>query len=204
MPDSKTTAQPHTGISRRELLQAMALGCAGLLSSNLVAGSAAGFREPGGPVRQGRALSGEQMRLLRELAETIIPRTDTPGAAETDTHGFIDDQLAHCREPEEARRFISELDQFDELCRQHWKAGYADLSATDRQAAMNACARLQPPFEEFSGNFFFSLKELTVLGYYSSEAGASQDLVYLPIPGGYRGDFKVTANGGRAFSPSVF
>lgn len=182
----------------------MALGCAGLLSSGLMAQTAAGYREPGGPVRQGQALSEKQMRLLRELVETIIPLTDTPGAAETDTHGFIDDQLANCRAPEEAKQFIAQLDRFDHKCQQHWNGAFAVLSAQDKHAAMSACARHQSPFETLPEDFFFKLKALTVLGYYSSEAGASQELVYLPIPGGYLGDFKVSGNGGKAFSPRVF
>ena len=143
------------------------------------------------------------MKLLRELVETIIPQTDTPGAAETDTHGFIDDQLANCRAPEEARQFITELDKFDQQCRQHWGQVFADLSAPDKQAAMSACAHHQVPFKELPADFFYRLKSLTILGYYSSEAGASQELVYLPIPGGYAGSFSVSDNGGRAFSPRV-
>ena len=204
MPDGKTTPRPHNGVTRRELLQSLAFGCAGLLSSGLLAGTTTGFHQPGGPVRQGQVLSEKQMKLLRALVETIIPQTDTPGAAETDTHGFIDDQLANCRAPEEARQFTSEIDQFDEQCRQHWNAGYADLSAPDMQAAMSACAHHQAPFKELPDDFFYKLKVLTILGYYSSEAGASQELVYLPIPGGYLGDFKVSDNRGKAFSPSVF
>lgn len=181
----------------------MALGCAGLLSSGLLAGTSTGYREPGGPVRPGQALSEPQMRLLRELVEIVIPRTDTPGAADTDTHGFIDDQLANCRSPGEATQFIRDLDQFDDLCRQHWGTSFADLPAQDKQTAMSACARHQAPFEALPGDFFFRLKALTVYGYYSSEAGASQELVYLPVPGGYLGDFKVSDNDGRAFTRLV-
>jgi len=69
---------------------------------------------------------------------------------------------------------------------------------------MSALALKKQPFEALSGDFFYKLKALTVLGYYSSEAGASQELVYLPVPGGYLGSFKVSENGGRAFSPPVF
>ena len=101
------------------------------------------------------------------------------------------------------QQFITDLDQFDELCRQRWNTGFANLSAPDKQAAMSACVQNGAPFAELPGNFFYKLKALTILGYYSSEAGASQELVYLPIPGGYSGDFSVSDNGGRAFSPPV-
>lgn len=194
----------QSGISRRQLIQFLALGCAGLVSADTLAGVVGVAREPGGPVRQGQVLSEAQMRLLRELVEVIIPQTDTPGAAATDTHGFIDDQLTHCGSRDEAGQFIGELDRLAEVVRQHWRTNFADLSAVDKHAAMNSISRNESPFEQFPDDFFSRLKALTVLGYYSSEAGASEELVFLPVPGGYRSDFKVSENDGRAFSPHVF
>ena len=38
--------------------------------------------------------------------------------------------------------------------------------------------------------FFYKLKELTVLGYYTSEVGAKQELIYNPIPMKYDGDIE--------------
>lgn len=187
------------GISRRQLIRFFALSCAGLLAPNALA-----VREAGGPVRKGQFLNEGQMKLLRELAETIIPETDTPGAAATDTHGFIDDQLANCHAPDEARRFAADLDRFGLLARQYRGEGFEDLSSADRHAALTAFAYHEPPFDALPADFFRRLKALTVIGYYSSEAGASQELVYLPLAGGYQGDFKLAENGGRAFSPRVF
>lgn len=200
-PDS-TRAQP--GISRRELIRTLALASAGLLSANVLAGSLDVAREQGGPVREGQILSESQMAVLRDLVEVIIPQTETPGAAATDTHGFIDDQLAHCQAPDEAAQFIAEFNQFGDLVRQHWGADFPDLSPEDKHAAMSAFAFHDSPFGALSEDFFYKLKELTVIGYYSSQAGASRELVYLPVPGGYLGNFKVSANGGKSFSPQVF
>lgn len=194
----------ESGVSRREVIRTLALACAGVFGGTALSSALAGEREPNGPVRQGQYFSESQMRLLRDLVEVIIPRTETPGAAETDTHGFIDMLLANGRSPAEARQFLAGLDQLAESVRQHWGAAFPDLSGQDKQEAMGAIANGQPPFEELPGDFFARLKALTVLGYYSSEAGASQELVFLPIPGGYRGDFKVSENGGRAFSPHTF
>ena len=191
-------------VTRRQMIQTMALGCLSLVSTKTLAGIVDYTRKPEGPVMQGQFLSQFQMRLLRELVEVIIPQTETPGAAATDTHGFIDDQLAHCRSRDEAVKFAADLDSLDKLTSQHWGVSFADLSDGDRQSAMNAIARNEAPFESLPSSFFSSLKSLTVLGYYSSEAGASEELVYLPVPGGYKGDFKVSENDGRAFSPHAF
>lgn len=201
--DKKVTSA-QAGISRRELIRNLAFASVGLLSTNVLAGDPVMARELGGPVRKGQVLSESQMRLLRELVDIIIPQSETPGAAATDTHGFIDDQLAHCQAPEQAGQFIAELDQLADLVRKHWGADFPDLSPEDKHAAMSAFAFHDSPFGALSEDFFYKLKELTVIGYYSSQAGASQELVYLPVPGGYLGDFKVSANGGKSFSPPVF
>lgn len=202
--EDSSVSDLSSGVSRRELIQFFALGCAGLLSTDVLAGTPGAVREATGPVRQGQLLSSSQMHLLRELAEVIIPETDTPGAGSTDTHGFIDDQLANCRAPDEAARFVADLDRVGASVEQHWGKFLPDLASEERLAVMHAIALGKTPFDGFGSRFFYLLKSLTIVGYYSSEAGASQELVYLPVPGGYRGDFKLSDNGGRAFSPPVF
>lgn len=204
MDKSVVPTPGQSGISRRQLLRYFALGCAGLLSSNALAGTLSVERVQGGPVRKGQILSDSQMALLRELVEVIIPQTDTPGAADTDTHGFIDDQLAHCQAPDEAQQFIAELDRFGALVQKHWGNEFQNLSSSDMHEAMSSLASGKSPFGALTETFFYKLKSLTILGYYSSQAGASQELVYLPVPGGYLGNFKVSENGGRAYSPLVF
>ena len=42
-------------------------------------------------------------------------------------------------------------------------------------------------FEEPGVPFFRLMKELTLLGYFTSEQGAQQALVYVPVPGRYDG-----------------
>jgi hypothetical protein len=202
--DERSENQTLPGVTRRQLINLLAWSCAGLVCTDAFSVALASEREPGGPVRKGQLLNESQMRLLRELVETIIPQTETPGAAATDTHGFIDILLANSRSPREAGKFVSDLDQVGEKVSQHWGKAFPDLSAQDKHAAMSALAHQQAPFDELPRNFFRRLKALTVLGYYSSEAGASEELVFLPVPGGYRGDFKLSENGGKAFSPQVF
>ena len=192
------------GQSRREFIRFLALGCAGLLSADALAGNFPGTRKQGGAIRKGQILSEDQMRLLRDFVEVIIPQTGTPGAAATDTHGFIDDQLANCQSPVEASQFIGDLDKAGSLIEQHWSSAFSKLAEQDQKAVMTAIANRATPFETLAEDFFKKLKSLTIIAYYSSEAGASEELVYLPVPGGYDGDYKVSDNDGKAFSPQVY
>lgn len=45
-------------------------------------------------------------------------------------------------------------------------------------------------FTENDRKLFKQFKALVTFGYYTSEIGASQELAYLAIPGGYKGNFK--------------
>ena len=45
--------------------------------------------------------------------------------------------------------------------------------------------------------FFVMIKDLTVIGYFSSESGATQELRYNPVPGRFNGDVPFSEVGRR-------
>lgn len=194
---------PNT-LSRRELLARVGASCAGLLAVGTLSGLAGCSREPNPVISSGHLLSEQQMRLLRALVDVIIPATKTPGAAEADVHGFIDDQLANCRSPEEGAQFVRDLDEAGAQVLKEWNTPYWELSAGSQIEVMAALSRGATPFVNSSVEFFHKLRDLTILGYYLSEIGATQELVYLPVPGGYDGDFKLADNDGKAFAPHTY
>jgi hypothetical protein len=191
-------------LSRRELLARIGAGCAGLLAAGTLSGLGGCSRESDPVIAGGQLLTEQQMHLLRAMVDVIIPATATPGAAAADVHGFIDDQLAHCRSPEEGAQFVRDLDEAGASIRQEWSSLYWELSPQVRIDVMAALSTGESPFPESSVEFFHKLRDLTVLGYYLSEIGATRELVYLPVPGGYDGDFKVADNNGKVFAPHRF
>ena len=62
-----------------------------------------------------------------------------------------------------------------------------DLAALGPAFAAAAPAERQKALEAMDKDAFAMLKELTVLGYFSSEIGATQALAYDKVPGGYWG-----------------
>jgi Gluconate 2-dehydrogenase subunit 3 len=125
-------------------------------------------------------LSSGQGALLAELVETIIPATDTPGAKDARVHVFVDLFLAHCRTASEKAAFIEGLG----TVAAEYRARYgADFAAAPRASREELLQRLEAAGNTFVG----TLKELTVLGYCTSEAGATQGLAYSAVPGDYRG-----------------
>ena len=117
--------------------------------------------------------SARQGRVLAEAVDTILPDTDTPGARAAGVHVFVDLLAAHCRTADEQRAFTAGLDALD-------RAGFAGADRTAREALLTGLEAAKDPF-------FAWLKEATVLGYCTSEVGATRALAYVHVPGEYAG-----------------
>lgn len=194
--------ETSSGSSRRQFLASLSATCAALLSPEVLATGYSSYqRQAGGKKGTGQFLNASQLLDLASMSETIIPATETLGAIGMDTHGYIDDQLANCRSKKDAKAFVSALNQVMKKVKSKWKAPYSKLSAENQHSAMSALANASSPFDQDDHGFFRQLKGLTLSGYYSSEEGASRELVYLPVPGGFDGNFTVADNNGKAFAP---
>jgi len=131
------------------------------------------------PVEEGgwkpRLLDAGQVETVAQLAERIVPETDTPGARRALVHQYIDFVLGQ-GEPERRERFREGLAWLDGRCRGLFGAPFAGLDPA-RQDQMLERLAASPSSEEPAGTAFFALaKQLTVDGYYRSEAGLTQEL----------------------------
>ena len=140
-----------------------------------------------------------QRKLVRNLVDIIIPRTDTPGALDTKADHFIELTVAHYMTAEERKTFaagLSELqavmdnagdiegealsvlltEQLNNLEERHADAAWYQLGN-----------RLGNGFDS-SAPFICQLKELTVVGFFMSEVGATQVLRHNPMPGNFEGE----------------
>jgi Gluconate 2-dehydrogenase subunit 3 len=146
-----------------------------------------------------RTLSPAQLELVAVLADHIIPATDTPGARAVGVERFVDTLLTDHYPAAERDRFLAGLADVDTRTRaQHGKAfvecaadqQLALVTALDEEAYPSAGPAAAPP----TGWFFHRMKELTVVGYYTSQIGATQELHVSPF-GAYRGDIPYTSVG---------
>ena len=137
--------------------------------------------------------------LVERLAEMIIPRTDTPGALETGTPAFVLHFMRICATPEEQEKFGRGLGKLEVVARSQRAKSFTALTAEARTALLHQLDRGEAPFDASDKAFFSLLKSVVLLGYYTSEAGATQELAFLPVPGAYRGNFPF-AGVGKAWS----
>jgi hypothetical protein len=133
----------------------------------------------------------DQAKIVSELAEIIIPKTDTPGAKDVCVPNFIDRMLKDCYKEEDQKSFLEGLAKFDADA----KAAYGDsfIYLKDDQKLEYVKKANEAAVAEVKKDptakrpFILMAKELTMLGFFTSEPGATQVLQYLPVPGSYKG-----------------
>jgi hypothetical protein len=131
----------------------------------------------------------------RRLCELVIPATDTPGAGQAAAAEFVLLAIDHGMNDLDARS----LDLVRESLQSAPGGNFLDL-APARQSqlleALDARAFARSP-AVLRGTPEFAwqrLKPAIIAGYYTSEIGASRELVYEPVPGPDRANFVLTAD----------
>lgn len=155
------------------------------------------------PVRTWAALpategwSTDDEDLLTLIGDTILPATpDSPGAGAVGIGRFITTMARFCQPPEAEAGVRQVLRELQKQSREHFPGGFAGLGTADRESVLSS-------FEATAGsrspNSFRQIKELTLLGYFTSEVGATQALRYDPVPGAYRGSVRIS-DGDRSWA----
>jgi hypothetical protein len=137
-------------------------------------------------------LSPDELALTSVLADLIIPQTDTPGALAAGAPRTVDHLLAVCTPAPAQAAFRSGLARIDAVAKAQAGHRFTGLPPTRQIALLHALDSGATPFTADDMRFFRQLKGYVAFAYYTSEPGATQELAYLPIPGGYKGKVKVT------------
>lgn len=131
---------------------------------------------------------------MEELAETIIPETDTPGAKSAGIVAAVFQQVMHCLGERDQAVFFRGLVELDEYCTRKFGRPFVACDGPERLQTLNhfeSAATFGGKFvvkvrRRLFGKPFISLvKELCVISYCRSMLGATQALVYDPIPARY-------------------
>mgnify|MGYP002784930717 FL=1 len=178
-------------IDRREALKKTALLMGAAVSASALTGILQGCKATPELIYTPVFFTPDQARIVTEVAEIIIPKTDTPGAKDAGVPGFIDTMLKDCYKKEDQDRFIAGLTAFDEEA----KKAYGDsfIYCKPEQQVEHVKKIHEAALKEMKENkeakrpFILMAKELTLLGFFTSEPGATQVLQYVAVPGSYKG-----------------
>ena len=169
-------------MNRRDLLKviAAATGCALVGMEGALAKPAA--RSP---------FSARDLVMFDEISETILPRTDTPGAKDAAVGAFIARYSAACYAPAHLLILKRGISTLDSLMRAKTGADFLHASPAQRQSLLTDIDRqarkhAKEP-NQAAPHYFTLMKQLTLLGFFTSEPGATRVLRYRPVPGQYKG-----------------
>jgi hypothetical protein len=183
-------------LDRRDMIKHMALACGLLLSTHSLNSLAASLLKPTDLSRRKLGfLNADQLLILREVGEVIIPTTDTPGAIAAGVHDFINHYAAHCLGNKEQSQLTNALNIIASTTKSTHQKSFDQLNLQQKTELLSQLEQAKNSFTKEDQINFKQLKAQVVFAYYTSEIGASQELVYLAIPGGYKGDFKFSKVG---------
>jgi len=175
-------------MNRREALQRTAQVMGVALSSSAFAGIMAGCT----PSREinwtPRFLTKEQSLIAGSVAEQIIPRTETVGALDVGVDEFIDLMLFDNYTLKQQRTFSSGLNDLDGKAHELFGETFVECTAENKnQLLTDLESNVDYAGSDQREPFWLMIKELTLLGYFTSKEGLTQNLEHIPIPGSLQG-----------------
>jgi hypothetical protein len=131
--------------------------------------------------------SATDEEILAEFSEIILPTTpSSPGAKAAGVGAFIPLLIKDCYPPKLQAVFKNGFDDMLAKCKTKFNKEFLSLSSEEKVQLMNELKQ-QAIDSNKEPSFFMIARDLTILGYFSSEIGCTMAREYLPIPGKYDG-----------------
>lgn len=136
--------------------------------------------------------SKEDLAYLDEIAETILPETKTPGAKAAQVGKFMTIMVSDCYDEKEQTIFRDGIKKIDDHSKEKFGKLYLAIAPEQRHELLVQIDNGQKQYmknkkEEEPVHYFRMMKELTLLGYFTSKPGCTQAKRYMPVPGKYIG-----------------
>jgi len=161
-------------------------------------------------------LKPEDIAYLNEIGETILPRTSTPGAKDAKVGEFMQVMVRDCYEEADQKAFLEGMDKLNEASNKKFSKDFMGITPQQRHDLLvdldNEAKGYGKKVSDFNNNeskkekdetakgnknyvkqhmaphYFTMMKQLTLLGFFTSEPGMTKAVRYLPVPGRYDGD----------------
>ena len=149
------------------------------------------------------AFTAADVALLDEIAETILPETSTPGAKAAKTGAFMALMVTDVYTAARREVFVDGMRQVNAASVRAHGVDFMSASASQRLAVVEALDREQkaamdarlpdpvnrapapPAAPDEPAHYFRMMKELALLGFFTSEVGCTKALRYIEAPGRY-------------------
>ncbi len=175
-------------MDRRELLKMIALVTGG----SVIGGEffLAGCRNE--EAGTGMTFTDADIAFLDEVAETILPKTNTPGAKEAEVGRFMTVMVNDCYEEADQKIFHAGMKKLDEACNQRHSHDFLHADAEQRKELLELLDKESGDYAKSKqkgdpNHYFTMIKQLTLLGFFTSKPALTACFDYRPVPGKYDG-----------------
>lgn len=139
-----------------------------------------------------KILENEDAAYLDEIAETILPATKTPGAKAAKVGSFMLLMVNDCYDNKEQEIFREGMKKINEQADTKFGKSFLQITPEQRHQLLLQLESEQKQYtkakkDEEPVHYFRMMKELTLLGYFSSKPGCTEAKRYMPTPGKYIG-----------------
>ncbi|HEY5970187.1 MAG TPA: gluconate 2-dehydrogenase subunit 3 family protein [Chitinophagaceae bacterium] len=179
-------------MDRRELLKMIAAATGGVV----IGGEffLAGCKNPDAGVGVSSTFTESDIAFLDEVAETIFPKTSTPGAKDAKVGQFMTVMVNDCYEEKDQKAFHEGMKKLDDACNKMHGHSFMKASPEHRKELLVALDKERGEYQktkkqEDPNHYFQPFKQLTIMGYFTSKEGREGATRYEPNPGKYIGDF---------------
>ncbi len=142
--------------------------------------------------------SNKEFEKVKDLIDTILPKTESPSASEVGVHKMIDAMVGMVYQKEDQEAYKK---GFSSLMNYLEEAGNNGLLKMDADQKLSLLQKLEKESEnENVRNAYLHLKQQTIAYYLSTEEVAKNYLNYLPFPGDYESCIPLADVGGKAWA----
>jgi glucoside 3-dehydrogenase (cytochrome c) hitch-hiker subunit len=135
------------------------------------------------------AFTAQDVALLDEVADTILPETKTPGAKAAHVGPFMALMVTDTYEERDQAVFRDGMRKLDEACRAMHHTTFLEATPPQRLPLLEQLDREQKAYMDARhgdhppAHYFRMMKELALLGYFTSEIGYTKAMRYAETPG---------------------
>lgn len=181
-------------MDRRKALKTTALSIGTALSAPAISSLLASCQQQDRLSWTPQFFSEEEAKTIGAICDTMLPKTETPGALELNIDMFIDTMVQKAFDTQGQEMMKNGVAEFMSLVNGKYQKSFTKLSDKDKQEILLAYGNQDFGSEE-SGlvpgegtiGFYQQVRQLTIRGYFSSEQIGEQVMSYDPIPGDYKG-----------------
>ncbi|PZR26793.1 MAG: Twin-arginine translocation pathway signal [Citrobacter freundii] len=199
-------------MNRRELLRLVTLATGSALIGSELLLSGCNSTET---TTSFTTLSAGEMAFLDEVGETILPATSSPGAKAAEVGKFINIMIRDCYEKDDQQTLRNGIPAIDKAAEKMHGSAFLKCTPEQREQLLISLDKEAKEYQQQKNKFdseqddlakkarqennasfkkekmpphyFTMMKQLVMIGFFTSKAGATQALRHVAVPGRYDG-----------------